>query len=68
MTEMDKLVSREPDRMLVVTVLGEQRGRSFAMNGVWRNAEQCGDWWVSTLGQWWNDTNGETRSSLTEKS
>ena len=40
MTEVDKLVSIERDRVSLFTVLGKHRGRSFAMNGVWRNAEK----------------------------
>ena len=66
MLEVDKLGNRKSDRVSVVTVLGENSGRSLAMNGVWRSSEQVGDWWMSKLGQWLNDTNGETRSSLTE--
>jgi hypothetical protein len=66
MTEVGKLVNRERDSVSVVTVLGKHRGRSFAMNGMWRNAEQVGDWLMCRFGQWWNDANGETRRSLTD--
>jgi len=34
MLEVDKLGNRKSDRVSVVTVLGENSGRSLAMNGV----------------------------------
>jgi hypothetical protein len=45
---------------------GAHRGWLREMNGMWLSAEQVGDRWMCTFRQWWNESNGETRSSLTE--